>query len=89
MAAIFGYLAGNINSYIFGKNWVFKSSINTNFYIVIKYLMVYLFGGLLMSSTKNFLSINGIDHRLAWGIGLFFTTLNNFYGSKYIVFKNN
>ena len=87
MASIFGYLAGNINSFIFGKKWVFKNSGIKNNFIFIKFLMVYLFGAYVFSSITNYLSMKGIDHRLAWLIGIIFCTLNNFLGSKYIVFK--
>ena len=87
LASISGYFAGNINSYIFGKKWVFKNSKIKNNFIFLKFLMVYLFGAFLFSSTINYLSLKGIDHKIAWLIGIFFCTLNNFLGSKYIVFK--
>ena len=87
LASISAYLAGNVNSFIFGKKWVFKNSAIKNNFIFIKFLMVYLFGGYLFSSITNYLSINGIDHRLAWVIGISICTVNNFLGSKYIVFK--
>ena len=88
LASISGYFAGNINSYIFGKKWVFKNSKIKNNFIFLKFLMVYLFGSFLFSSIINYLSIKGFDHNIAWIIGIFFCTLNNFLGSKYIVFKN-
>tara|TARA_Y100000287_G_scaffold184207_1_gene184710 strand:+ start:4881 stop:5255 length:375 start_codon:yes stop_codon:yes gene_type:complete len=87
LASISGYFAGNINSYIFGKKWVFKNSKIKNNFIFFKFLMVYLFGAFLFSSTINYLSIKGLDHKIAWLIGIVFCILNNFLGSKYIVFK--
>ena len=87
LASIFGYLAGNINSYIFGKKWIFKNSEIKNDFIFIKFLMVYLFGAYVLSSITNYLSMLGIDHRLAWLVGISFCTLNNFLGSKYLVFR--
>tara|TARA_B100000073_G_scaffold345925_1_gene356092 strand:- start:32 stop:406 length:375 start_codon:yes stop_codon:yes gene_type:complete len=87
LASISGYFAGNINSYIFGKKWVFKNSKIKNNFIFFKFLMVYLFGAFLFSSTINYLSIKGFDHKIAWLIGIVFCILNNFLGSKYIVFK--
>ena len=87
LASIFGYFAGNLNSYIFGKKWVFKNAKIKNNFIFIKFFMVYLFGAYLFSSITNYLYMKGIDHRLAWLIGIIFCTLNNFLGSKYIVFK--
>ncbi len=87
LASTSAYLAGNVNSFIFGKKWVFKNSAIKNNFIFIKFLMVYLFGGYLFSTTTNYLSISGIDHRLAWLLGIIICTVNNFLGSKYIVFK--
>ena len=87
LASISGYFAGNLNSYIFGKKWVFKNAKIKNNFIFIKFILVYLFGGYVFSSITNYLSMNGIDHRFAWLIGITFCTLNNFLGSKYIVFK--
>ena len=74
LASISGYFAGNINSYIFGKKWVFKNSKIKNNFIFLKFLMVYLFGAFLFSSTINYLSLKGIDHKIAWLIGIFFCT---------------
>ena len=87
LASTSGYLVGNLNSFIFGKKWVFKNSAIKNNFIFIKFLMVYLFGGYLFSAITNYLSIKGIDHRLSWLIGISICTVNNFLGSKYIVFK--
>ena len=87
LASASAYLAGNVNSFIFGKKWVFKNSAIKNNFIFIKFLMVYLFGGYLFSATTNYLSTKGIDHRFAWLIGISICTVNNFLGSKYIVFK--
>ena len=87
MASTSAYLVGNINSFIFGKKWVFKNSVIKNNFIYIKFLMVYLFGGYLFSAITNYLSIKGIDHRVAWLIGISICAVNNFLGSKYIVFK--
>ena len=87
LASTSAYLVGNVNSFIFGKKWVFKNSAIKNNFIFIKFLMVYLFGGYLFSAITNYLSIKGIDHRLSWLIGISICTVNNFLGSKYIVFK--
>ena len=87
LASASAYLAGNVNSFIFGKKWVFKNSAIKNNFIFIKFLMVYFFGGYLFSAITNYLSIKGIDHRVAWLIGISICAVNNFLGSKYIVFK--
>ena len=87
LASISGYIAGNLNSYIFGKKWVFKNAKIKNNFIFIKFLIVYFFGAYLFSLITNYLSIKEIDHRLAWLVGIIVCTMNNFLGSKYIVFK--
>ena len=87
IASFLGYFSGLFNSFIFGKKWVFKNSAIKNNFIFIKFLMVYFFGGYLFSAITNYLSIKGIDHRIAWLIGISICTVNNFLGSKYIVFR--
>ena len=81
-----GYSAGIINSYIFGKKWVFKNKKNTSIFLIIKFLFVYLIGGIIMALIINFLFNIGVEYRLAWCIGVTFSILNNFFGSKYLVF---
>jgi len=81
-----GYSAGIINSYIFGKKWVFKNKKNTSIFLIIKFLFVYLIGGIIMALIINFLFNFGVEYRLAWCIGVTFSILNNFFGSKYLVF---
>ena len=84
-----GYSSGIINSYIFGKRWVFKSKRNSNIYSILKFLCVYSIGGTAMTLIINFLFNNGIEYRVAWCIGISYSILNNFLGSKYLVFDKH
>ena len=61
LASSSAYLAGNVNSFIFGKKWVFKNSAIKNNFIFIKFLIVYFFGAYLFSLITNYLSIKEIN----------------------------
>lgn len=86
LSSSIGYSSGILNSYILGKKWVFKSKRNSSIYSILKFLFVYLIGGVVMTLIINFLFNNGIDYRLAWCFGISYSILNNFLGSKYLVF---
>ena len=82
------YIAGLINSYIFGKEWIFKQKggkYNKTFY---KFIFVYCIGGLLNSLTIFFLDKLQFQFTLSWFIGNGLAVMNNFLGSKFFVFKN-
>ena len=81
-----GYSSGILNSYILGKRWVFKSKRNSTIYSILKFLCVYITGGIVMTLIINFLFNNGVEYRIAWCIGISYSILNNFLGSKYLVF---
>jgi len=86
-SSLIGYLSGIINSYIYGKKWVFKIKNNTNLIFILKFLFVYLIGGTVMTLIINYLFNNGLEYRLAWCFGISYSILNNFLGSKYFVFN--
>ena len=86
-ASISGYFFGFTNSFFFGKKWVFKNLETTNYSIVFKFFIVYLFGAFLMTFIVSSLSEYGIDYRIAWFLGAIISALNNFLGIKFIVFK--
>ena len=86
-ASLVGYSSGIINSYIFGKKWVFKSYEANRLSIIIKFLIVHFSGVVLFTFFIKILTFGEIDYRVAWCIAIIFATLNNFFGSKYLVFK--
>jgi putative flippase GtrA len=86
--SISGYLIGLFFSFYFGRTWVFGKYFKSGYLIVTKFVLVYLFGLLLMSSsielmTKYFL----IDYRISWLVAASLVFCTNFIGSKWIVFK--
>ena len=87
-AAILGYLAGLLVSFMFAKFWVFrnrsKKSLFRTFYI---FSLVYFLGGIEMSCVIVFLNKLLNNHKIAWLFGAFIGSLNNYLGSKYISFK--
>ena len=86
LSSFVGYFMGLLNSYIFGKKWVFKSRKPNNLKTISKFLIVYFFGALLNAFTIFVLSKLGLSYYVCWLVGTVFATLNNFYGSKMFVF---
>ena len=89
LASLIGYISGIFNSFIFGKKWVFRSLEITKGSTIVKFAIVYLIGCIVMTLIINLLSKWGVEYRLAWCIGISYSILNNFLGSKYLVFKNH
>ena len=89
VSSTFGYLLGVSTSFYFGKIWVFDSSRNFQISEIIKFLVVYFVGGLGMILIIIYLNKDlEIGYKLSWIGGAVFAIINNYFGSKYIVFKN-
>ena len=88
IASIIGYLTGILTSFILAKIWVFRDNsqkkILKSFFI---FCIIYFLGGLEMSIIIIFLNQLLINHRFSWLCGTFIAALNNYLGSKYILFK--
>ena len=86
-ASYLGYLTGIVFSFIFSKYWVFDKKskpLSTKSFLI--FCLIYLAGGLEMSLVIN-LTIQVInDHKIAWFLGALVGALNNYFGSKYLVF---
>ena len=90
VASTAGYLAGILNSYHFGKIWVFDAVNRTNNLTIVFFFLVYVIGGLGMSGIIEALDrYFGLDYRISWFFGAIFAFLNNFFGSKWLVFKGD
>ena len=89
LSSAIGYAAGLINSYIFGKQWVFKQKEKLYDKTFYKFIIVYLMGGILNSLTIFFLDKLHFQYVLSWIIGNGLAILNNFFGSKLFVFNKN
>ena len=88
LASLLGYLIGLIISFILSKIWVFKDKtrlkISKSFLI---FITIYFIGGLEMSLVINLL-IDVLDsYRKAWIFGAIIAALNNYLGSRYLLFK--
>ena len=87
-ASLFGYSTGLLSSFIFAKIWVFRNnSQNKIFKSFFIFCMIYFLGGLEMSLIIYFLNYMMINHRVSWLCGTFIGALNNYLGSKYLLFK--
>ena len=87
-ASISGYCTGIIVSFTFAKLWVFKNSLSQP---LIKsfslFCVIYIVGGLEMSLVIFFLNRLIENYKISWLFGAFLGTLNNYLGSKYLLFK--
>ena len=87
-SAYTGYCAGLLISYVFGKKWVFRLSGNLKILNKILFFLTYITGGIIMTILTTLLENLGLNHKFAWLIGISYAVINNFLGSKYLVFKN-
>ena len=87
IAAAAGYIVGLMNSFYFGKLWVFNHGSSIHRLAIIKFILVYGIGGIGMTVIINELDSNTIlDYRLIWFFGALFAFFNNYLGSKWLVF---
>ena len=86
--SIVGYSVGILCSYYFARFWVFQLNNNFRFIEMIKFISVYIIGGLSMTfiifCLNHYLNI---DYRVSWIGGALFAIMNNYLGSKHLVFK--
>ena len=87
-ASISGYCIGIIVSFIFAKSWVFKKisyhPLVKSFFI---FCLIYFLGGLEMSLVILFLNRLIDNYKIAWLFGALIGSLNNYLGSKYLLFE--
>ena len=88
-ASICGYSIGILTSFIFAKIWVFKSKskrpIVKSFII---FCLIYFLGGIEMSLVIILLNHLFYDYKIAWLFGASISSLNNYLGSKYLLFHD-
>ena len=89
LASFTGYSSGLLFSFILSKIWVFrdksKKRIVKSFII---FSLIYFLGGLEMSIITIFVNQLLNDYKIAWLFGALIASLNNYLGSKYILFKD-
>ena len=88
LASILGYCIGIIISFIFAKSWVFK---NRSSHPLINsfslFCFIYFLGGIEMSLVIMFINYLIENYKIAWLFGAFVGSLNNYLGSKYLLFR--
>ena len=88
VASILGYSTGLFASYLLAKIWVFrdnsKKRMFKSFFI---FCFIYFLGGLEMSLIIFFLNQLVGNYKVAWFFGAFIGASNNYFGSKYFLFK--
>ena len=67
IASAFGYIVGLSNSFYFGKTWVFNPERVVYKHAIIKFILIYGFGGVGMALTVTMLdSLTVMDYRVIW-----------------------
>jgi len=89
LSSLTGYSLGLLNSFYFSSNWVFpgaqKFKLNKAFLL---FLLIYCVGGIQMTLTINFVDKIIENYKFAWLCGAFIASVNNYLGSKYVLFRN-
>ncbi len=89
LSSYLGYFIGLINSFVFGKKWVFNIQNKISFFKKFLYFVIYFIGGTIMTFIISKLQFIGMNYKLAWFIGLNFSVANNFLCSKYFIFNKD
>jgi len=88
VSSVVGYSLGVLSSYYFGKVWVFESEQVFKLSEMFKFMVIYIIGGLGMTLIIIWLNQDlNINYQVSWIGGAVFAIINNYLGSKYIVFK--
>ena len=88
LSSSIGYIAGLILGFMFNKKWTFQLRDHTNSIEIIKYIIVYFLSLVLSLSVLNILVNNmEIDARIANIFAIILTTMTNFLGLKFYVFR--
>ncbi len=86
-ASLCGYFSGLVFSFIFARLWVFKSKSKLkviNSFLV--FSLIYLLGALEMALIIVIINYLFNERTFAWFIGTLFSAINNYLGSKYLIF---
>ena len=88
LASFCGYLVGILFSYVLAKLWVFQNKSRQNtLKSFTTFCLIYFLGGIEMSIVIFFLNQFLDSYRIAWLFGAFVGSLNNYLGSKYLLFR--
>ncbi len=88
VASCFGYTVGLLSSFLLAKIWVFKDKsrerVLRSFFL---FCLIYFLGGVEMSLIIVFLNKLINNYIISWFFGALVGSLNNYFGSKYILFR--
>ena len=88
LASISGYFVGILVSFIFAKSWVFeKKSSKPLVKSFSLFCLIYFFGGIEMTSVIVIINLLIDNYKIAWLFGALIGSINNYLGSKYLLFK--
>lgn len=88
IAAVLGYISGLYISFHFARTWVFGKIYGAELRRKVLFMLVYLVGLILMTTIIGYMSnYLLIDYRLSWFCGGCVAMMNNYLGTKYIVFR--
>ena len=87
LASLFGYFSGLVFSFILARLWVFKFKSKQRIYKSFSFFsLIYLLGALEMSLIILIINYFFQARTFAWFIGTLFSAINNYLGSKYLLF---
>ena len=87
LSAAIGYVLGAVYLFFLNKKITFRDKSRVSYRIVLRYILLYLFS-LFINVETNFLSYNILNnHPLSFTIAVSVSTIINFIGLKYFVFR--
>ena len=88
LASLLGYFSGLVFSFILARLWVFKSKSKQRIYkSFFVFSLIYLLGALEMALIIKIIYFFFKASTFAWFIGTLFSAINNYLGSKYLLFE--
>ena len=89
LASFLGYFSGLFTTFYFSNHWTFSKARYKNLsYTLFLFVFIYFMGGLEMTLIINIVDKLIQNHRVAWICGVFFAAMNNYFGSKYLLFHD-
>tara|TARA_B100000212_G_C27147706_1_gene436109 strand:+ start:155 stop:511 length:357 start_codon:yes stop_codon:yes gene_type:complete len=89
LASFLGYFSGLFTTFYFSNNWTFTKSRYKNLgHTLFLFVFIYFLGCLEMTVIINIIYNLIQNHRFAWICGVFVAAINNYFGSKYLLFHD-
>jgi len=89
LASVIGYFSGLLSTFYFSNSWTFTKARYQNLsYSLLLFIFIYFMGGLEMTLIINIVDKLIQNHRIAWICGAFVAAINNYVGSKYLLFHD-